>query len=273
VQQLSGLELLLQQHRQQQQPPAPQQQQQPQAAPVAATRVVYIMRGLPGSGKSTRAAEIAAAARAAAATTSSSSSSVQAVAIHSTDSYFVDPLTGVYDFNPELLSVNHQKNLEAFCVSLAAGVGTVIVDNTNIQVSVRGSHPQRLFVLPGAVFDCGSSSSGTSVTAVGRSLPAHTHIICQCVSGPPRQPPSPAVVHLFGSTDSTPSLASCLLLCRCVEFLLFCCCPLLSAAVAVRKVRAASLVSRLPCEGGGGRRLHTRSSAAVCTAKRAWGAT
>jgi hypothetical protein len=144
-QQLSGLQLLLQQHRQQspqqlvqphrQQPlplpPPPQQQQQ-----VAPAREVYIMRGLPGSGKSTRAAQIAAEARAAAG--ASSNSSVEPVAVHSTDSYFIDPVSGVYVFNAEMLSVNHQKNLDAFCASLAAGVGTVIVDNTNIQVGYAG---------------------------------------------------------------------------------------------------------------------------------------
>lgn len=138
-QQLSGLQLLLQQHRQQspQQQAQPQAQQTPQQQQTAPARVVYIMRGLPGSGKSTRAAQIAAEARAAAG--ASSSSSVQPVAIHSTDNYFIDPVSGVYVFNVEMLSVNHQKNLDAFCASLAADVGTVIVDNTNIQVGCASS--------------------------------------------------------------------------------------------------------------------------------------
>lgn len=140
AQQLSGLQLLLQQHRQQPQQQLQQQTQAPQQQQAPPSRVVYIMRGLPGAGKSTKAAEIAAAAAARAAavaavpTSGSSSSSVPPAAIHSTDSYFVDPVSGVYNFNFESLSVNHQKNFDAFCASLAAGVGTVIVDNTNIQV-------------------------------------------------------------------------------------------------------------------------------------------
>jgi hypothetical protein len=96
------------------------------------------MRGLPGSGKSTRAAQVAAEARAAAGTTHSSSrvgAGDPVVSIHSTDSYFCNPVSGEYVFNAELLSANHQKNLDAHCASLAAGVGTVIVDNTNLQVS------------------------------------------------------------------------------------------------------------------------------------------
>lgn len=134
--QLSGLQLLLQQHRSQQQPPQKQQQQAPQAAPQQSPRVVYIMRGLPGAGKSTRAAQIAAEARTA---SSSSSSSVDPVAIHSTDTYFVDPYTGVYRFSMEQLSTHHERNFNAFCASLQAGVGTVIVDNTNLQVGHVGT--------------------------------------------------------------------------------------------------------------------------------------
>jgi hypothetical protein len=171
-QQLSGLQLLLQQHRQQspQQPvqpqtqqPSPPPQQQQQQQQVAPARVVYIMRGLPGSGKSTRAAQIAAEARAAAgASSSSSSSSVEPVAIHSTDNYFIDPVSGVYVFNVEMLPVNHQKNLDAFCASLAAGVGTVIVDNTNMQVG------------------CTSRSSTAAATAASNSI-LLPHLHCQLV--------------------------------------------------------------------------------------------
>jgi signal recognition particle GTPase len=44
------------------------------------------MRGLPGAGKTTRAQQLAKEAKAMGAT----------VAIHSTDSYFTDPNTGIY---------------------------------------------------------------------------------------------------------------------------------------------------------------------------------
>jgi Mrp family chromosome partitioning ATPase len=100
-------------------------------------KVVYIMRGLPGAGKSTRAAQLAEAAEqaalAAVLTGTAGSAATAAAAIHSTDSYFIDA-AGVYRFNPEQLGINHQRNYDAFCASLAAGVGTVILDNTNLQV-------------------------------------------------------------------------------------------------------------------------------------------
>jgi nicotinate-nucleotide pyrophosphorylase len=100
---------------------------------LAADKVVIILRGLPGSGKSTRSAQIAAEAkRTAAAAAAALLMSDPVVAIHSTDSFFVNS-AGRYHFEPSLLSINHQRNLDAFNESLAAGVGIVIVDNTNLQ--------------------------------------------------------------------------------------------------------------------------------------------
>jgi hypothetical protein len=178
--QLSGLQLLLQQHRSQQ-----QQQQQQQQGPLAALqpppRVVHIMRGLPGSGKSTRAAQIAAEARAAAAASnsSSSSSSVEPVAIHSTDSYFIDPTTGVYTFDFERLSTNHECNFNAFCASLQSGVGTIIVDNTNLQVGHTGTESLALLsgltccvaIGPALLCDCAAFKLSRS-TALHESMHA-----------------------------------------------------------------------------------------------------
>ncbi|KAF8068369.1 N4bp2l1 [Scenedesmus sp. PABB004] len=101
------------------------------------------MRGLPGSGKSTRAAAIAAEAEAralaaggppagAAPGGAPAPAPAAAAAVHSTDSYFIDA-SGAYVFNPELLGVNHGKCYDAYAASLAAGVGTVVLDNTNLQ--------------------------------------------------------------------------------------------------------------------------------------------
>lgn len=95
------------------------------------------MRGLPGSGKSTRASQIAAEAEAEAAAAAASAEGQQpsltpASAIHSTDSYFVDAGSEQYVFDPSRLSEHHESNFSAFERSLAAGVGCVIVDNTNI---------------------------------------------------------------------------------------------------------------------------------------------
>jgi len=133
-------------------PGSPLEAERAAAAATAAegkSRVVWIMRGLPGSGKSTRAAEIVAEAEAAAAKAAAAAAegaldgsgeaaaeeaAPAAAAIHSTDSFFVDANSGQYVFAPSRLSEHHQSNLAAFEGSLKAGVGCVVVDNTNIQV-------------------------------------------------------------------------------------------------------------------------------------------
>jgi predicted kinase len=74
-----------------------------------------IMRGVPGSGKSTIAKLLAG----------------ETGVIHSTDSYFY--IEGVYSFSPSFLSQNHEKNFRAFCESLKKGVPIVICDNTNVE--------------------------------------------------------------------------------------------------------------------------------------------
>ena len=80
------------------------------------TKTLIIMRGLPGSGKSTRAKELLGKG-----------------IIHSTDSYLTDPNTGEYKFDPNKIKDYHQKNLEAAIQSMQDGVSPVIIDNTNIQ--------------------------------------------------------------------------------------------------------------------------------------------
>lgn len=81
---------------------------------------VYIMVGLPGSGKSTVAREMAAL------TESHGHSAV----IHSTDDYFM--VDGKYVFDRDKLAYNHKQNQEAFKQSVRDKVHTIIVDNTNL---------------------------------------------------------------------------------------------------------------------------------------------
>jgi len=75
---------------------------------------VIIMRGIPGSGKSTRAREL-----------------VGEGIIHSTDDLFM--VNGEYKFNHRMLGYNHGKNLKNFIKSLELGLSPVIVDNTNVR--------------------------------------------------------------------------------------------------------------------------------------------
>jgi len=83
-------------------------------------KIVYIMRGISGSGKSTVAREIAAREIA----------GTEGV-IHSTDSYFVSE-AGEYKFDPMTIGEKHRLNMADFEKSLLDGKTLVIVDNTNI---------------------------------------------------------------------------------------------------------------------------------------------
>jgi predicted kinase len=76
-------------------------------------KTVYIMRGIPGSGKSTEARQLAGSGG----------------VIHSTDDYFMSD--GEYRFNVTDLPANHAKNFSSFTNSLRHGVSPIVVDNTN----------------------------------------------------------------------------------------------------------------------------------------------
>ncbi len=79
-------------------------------------KIVIIMRGVPGSGKTNMANYLAEGKHA---------------VVCSTDSYFVTD--GKYDRDHTKLRENHQKNLERFIQCLLDGIPLVICDNTNIR--------------------------------------------------------------------------------------------------------------------------------------------
>jgi len=71
------------------------------------------MRGVPGSGKSTRARVLAG----------------DNGRIHSTDDYFM--VRGEYCFDGSLLAAYHERNFQAFTESLRQGIPVVVCDNVN----------------------------------------------------------------------------------------------------------------------------------------------
>lgn len=77
--------------------------------------IVYIMRGLPGSGKSTRAKELDPTRE----------------NTCSTDDYHY--VNGVYKWQPEKLQFYHGLNFQKFLVMIAEKRPVVVVDNTNVQ--------------------------------------------------------------------------------------------------------------------------------------------
>ncbi len=82
-------------------------------------RFVYILRGIPGSGKSTVAQQLAR-------------KTDEPAVIHSTDDLCM--VDGEYQFDIELAGERHAQNLENFIGSLDKRVPCVIVDNTNVKV-------------------------------------------------------------------------------------------------------------------------------------------
>ncbi len=84
---------------------------------------VIIMRGVPGSGKSTKAMEIATKAL----------HDFRSVKIVSADFYFINK-NGEYKFQPKHLRNAHTFCIEEFEAGLASGVELVIVDNTNTRL-------------------------------------------------------------------------------------------------------------------------------------------
>ncbi|MDD3925690.1 MAG: AAA family ATPase [bacterium] len=79
-------------------------------------KTLYILRGLPGSGKSTIAGRI---------------SDGRGV-ILSTDEYFMDG--ELYNFNPSRLGAAHKWNLSRAILSMDKGITPVIIDNTNVRL-------------------------------------------------------------------------------------------------------------------------------------------
>lgn len=82
---------------------------------------LIIMRGLPGSGKSRAAAEIAESATRAG----------KSVFIASADAYFEND--GVYEFDPAKLPLAHAACMHNVLVALKSRTSVIIVDNTNSQ--------------------------------------------------------------------------------------------------------------------------------------------
>jgi len=80
-------------------------------------KVLHLMRGLPGSGKSTKAKELAG----------------ENPNIFSTDDFFVNQDTGKYEFNPKMLGKNHSLNVQRTGKAMQDGITPIVVDNTNVR--------------------------------------------------------------------------------------------------------------------------------------------
>ena len=75
------------------------------------------MRGLPGSGKSTKAKELAG----------------ENGSVFSTDDFFIDPETGEYKFEGKKIPKNNILNIKRTEEAMINGVTPIIIDNTNVR--------------------------------------------------------------------------------------------------------------------------------------------
>jgi predicted kinase len=77
---------------------------------------LILMRGLPGSGKSTKARKIAG----------------EKGVVFSTDDFFM--ANGQYVYDPKMIGEYHSRNFERTFAALKEGKSPIIVDNTNIKL-------------------------------------------------------------------------------------------------------------------------------------------
>ncbi|KAG8040718.1 hypothetical protein G9C98_002714 [Cotesia typhae] len=87
-------------------------------------KIIVLMRGLPGSGKSTEARNLIS-------TTLAKDPSIY---VFSTDDFFQLHNRGVYKYDPTKLSEAHSRNQNRVLNAMKSGRTPIIVDNTNLQV-------------------------------------------------------------------------------------------------------------------------------------------
>ena len=81
------------------------------------TKILYILRGISGSGKSTKAKDLV---------------NKDMTKVFSTDDYFMKD--GKYIFNPREIPTAHEWNRKRVEQALIQGIGPIVVDNTNTEL-------------------------------------------------------------------------------------------------------------------------------------------
>jgi predicted kinase len=89
-------------------------------------KILYLLRGVPGSGKSTFSKTILAGSG-----IDTSDDTIVKQHVLSTDDFFIGE-DGKYNFNPKKLGFNHQQNQERAEKQMRIGVTPLFIDNTNI---------------------------------------------------------------------------------------------------------------------------------------------
>lgn len=85
---------------------------------MAQSKELIIMRGLPGSGKSYLAKNLAG----------------EKGKVFAADDYHIDPQTGQYNWKSENAQAAHNWNLERIQKAISQGVSPIVIDNTNVKM-------------------------------------------------------------------------------------------------------------------------------------------
>lgn len=89
-------------------------------------KTLFIVRGVPGSGKSSMITTLIQ-------NSLTIAGQKNKVKVYSTDNYFVDPDTGEYNFDFNKLKENHQKCFDSCKKSMELNIPFIFLDNTNIK--------------------------------------------------------------------------------------------------------------------------------------------
>ncbi|XP_021018298.1 NEDD4-binding protein 2-like 1 [Mus caroli] len=114
---LESFERLSLQQRQHQPPPRPPPARGPPPRRHSFRKHLYLLRGLPGSGKTTLARQL--------------QHDYPRALIFSTDDFFFRE-DGTYEFNPNLLEEAHEWNQKRARKAMRNGISPIIIDNTNL---------------------------------------------------------------------------------------------------------------------------------------------
>nr|XP_042123661.1 NEDD4-binding protein 2-like 1 isoform X3 [Peromyscus maniculatus bairdii] len=109
--------LSLHQRQQQQPPPRPPPARGPPPRRHSFRKHLYLLRGLPGSGKTTLARQL--------------QRDFPRALIFSTDDFFFRE-DGAYEFNPDFLEEAHEWNQKRARKAMQNGISPIIIDNTNL---------------------------------------------------------------------------------------------------------------------------------------------
>jgi len=151
---------------------------------IAGKKKMIMMRGVPGSGKSYLAEQLAKLA-----------AKTGSVVLYSTDEFFMSE--GQYKFDPTKLGKYHMQNIERAAKAAENGVDTIIIDNTNIRHWEMRAYAQI------------ADKNGYEVEFVESNSPWARDAV-ECARRNTHGVPLDKIIQMLQGFEPDPSLQSCL---------------------------------------------------------------